>query len=525
MEGQDLSLRVASFSCYLNPEDSFVQKIWAGSSNLKISKTNNAVPDGLRVKNHNNFTFNSSRPVQDPTVAFILPQQPHNPKPSKKDAEVSRIFKADKYFNNTTTVPGGIKYANPQSQGGDYFKSATASMCSESSSQMALLPNIIKHNKKGIGRRLFLGFIGCRGPCSDKKAVFISHSKGMEHFATNSGHLREEENGEPRKSLEVFGSDKKGGVAGNLERKLSMLTWDAIPNTPQNINPPMTTPIATISNTICDDRASDASSDLFEIEDISSTAGHGYGACRTAGYTSGCSSPTHYAPSEASIQWSVVTASAADYASDYCDENIKCNSIAVPRTVAKANNIVTAKSSLKGRSSGGLLGCNSYKAVSVAESVAKTADHQLPRLGNHTQLSYARSAKVLPFVDADLRIVGEDEVYSLSRSTPRRRLPCFRSVFFAQRRIRITVEKMNLPLLCSSYSIQIRVDNDPSLVNHVENEQVQFSGDEYSHYSDEEADLGSSHEDGDYDLERSRQDEVDFVDVECRNAENNDEEI
>nr|GMC75768.1 protein PHYTOCHROME KINASE SUBSTRATE 3-like [Ipomoea batatas] len=424
MEGQDLSLRVASFSCYLNPEDSFVQKIWAGSSNLKISKTNNAVPDGLRV-NHNNFTFNSSRPVQDPTVAFILPQQPHNPKSSKKDAEVSRIFKADKYFNNTTTVPGGIKYANPQSQGGDYFKSATASMCSESSSQMALLPNIIKHNKKGIGRRLFLGFIGCRGPCSDKKAVFISHSKGMEHFATNSGHLREEENGEPRKSLEVFGSDKKGGVAGNLERKLSMLTWDAIPNTPQNINPP----IATISNTICDDRASDASSDLFEIEDISSTTGHGYGACRAAGYTSGCSSPTHYAPSEASIQWSVVTASAADYSSDYCDENIKCNSTVVPRAVAKANNIATAKSSLKGRSSGGLLGCNSYKAV----------------------------------------------------------------------------------------------DNDPGLVNHAKNEQVQSSG--LVMNSDEEADLGSSHEDGDYDLERSRLDDIAFVDVECRNAENNDEEI
>ncbi|XP_019198151.1 PREDICTED: protein PHYTOCHROME KINASE SUBSTRATE 3-like isoform X2 [Ipomoea nil] len=329
MEGQDLSLRVASFSCYLNPEDSFVQKIWPGSSsNLKISKTNNAA-GGLRVNNNNNFTFNnaaSSRPVQDPTVAFILPGH-HQPPSTKKDAAQVTIFKADKYFNTTTsdyaTVPGGIKYANPQGQG-DYFKSATPSLCSESSSQMVLLPNIIKHNKKGIGRRLFLGLgFGCRGPCSDNKAVFISHSKGTEHFATNSGHFREENGmggGEPaRKSLEVFGADKKGGMAGNLERKLSMLTWDAIPpNTHQN-NPPPMTPTATISNTICDDRASDASSDLFEIEDISSTAGHGYGACRTAGYTtsaSGCSSPTHYAPSEASIQWSVVTASAADYASD-----------------------------------------------------------------------------------------------------------------------------------------------------------------------------------------------------------------
>nr|GMD92281.1 uncharacterized protein LOC107774801 [Ipomoea batatas] len=34
-----------------------------------------------------------------------------------------------------------------------------------------------------------------------------------------------------------------------------------------------------------------------------------------------------------------------------------------------------------------------------------------------------------------------------------------------------------------------------------------------------------SHEDGDFDLERSPQDEADFVDVECRNVENNDEEI
>nr|GMD55985.1 protein PHYTOCHROME KINASE SUBSTRATE 3-like [Ipomoea batatas] len=127
----------------------------------------------------------SSRPVQDATIAFILPQ-----KPLKEKAEVS-IFKADKYFNNTTTS----------------------------------------------------------------------------YYATVPGGIKEEQNG--------------------------MLTWDAIPNTQSN--PPPMTP------TICDDPASDASSDLFKIEDISSTAGYGYGARWTAGYTSGCSSLTHYAPSEASI--------------------------------------------------------------------------------------------------------------------------------------------------------------------------------------------------------------------------------
>ncbi|KAL0342634.1 UNVERIFIED_CONTAM: protein PHYTOCHROME KINASE SUBSTRATE 3 [Sesamum calycinum] len=104
-----------------------------------------------------------------------------------------------------------------------------------------------------------------------------------------------------------------------MERKLSMLTWDAIPKG-QNL------PTSTVgSGTICDDMASDASSDLFEIENIS---GSMYPVQLTAGIAADdmsiCMSPaSQYAPSEASIQWSVVTASAADYSSvlsDYNDE-------------------------------------------------------------------------------------------------------------------------------------------------------------------------------------------------------------
>nr|GMD15856.1 uncharacterized protein LOC109164765 [Ipomoea batatas] len=67
-----------------------------------------------------------------------------------------------------------------------------------------------------------------------------------------------------------------------------------------------------------------------------------------------------------------------------------------------------------------------------------------------------------------------------------------------------------------------QVDNGPSVVSQAENDQVQYSGGEFS---DEEADLESNQEDGDSDLERSPLHEAGFVDVECGNAENRDEEI
>nr|GLL16773.1 uncharacterized protein LOC109164765 [Ipomoea trifida] len=67
-----------------------------------------------------------------------------------------------------------------------------------------------------------------------------------------------------------------------------------------------------------------------------------------------------------------------------------------------------------------------------------------------------------------------------------------------------------------------QVDNGPGVVSQAENDQVQYSGGEFS---DEEADLESNQEDGDSDLERSPLHEAGFVDVECGNAENRDEEI
>ncbi|KAL0285663.1 UNVERIFIED_CONTAM: protein PHYTOCHROME KINASE SUBSTRATE 3 [Sesamum angustifolium] len=153
-----------------------------------------------------------------------------------------------------------------------------------------------------------------------------------------------------------------------MERKLSMLTWDAIPKG-QNL-----TTSTVGSGTICDDMASDASSDLFEIENIS-------GSIITV------------RPSEASIQWSVVTASAADYSSvlsDYNDETsvsvMGDKTSRIHATVARNRG---GKEAQKSRP-GGLLGCKSHKAVDVAENVC----HKSNEKAKHEGLDLPAAKKV-----------------------------------------------------------------------------------------------------------------------------------
>lgn len=124
-------------------------------------------------------------------------------------------------------------------------------------------------------------------------------SKRMEPFmfpVLNNNTPSKEAN-EPRKSLEVFGSNTArkrpdNTVEVNLERKLSMLTWDAIPKAKaQTLKSP---------GKMDDDMGSEASSELFEIVNISGSATVPPSTC--------C-----YEPSEVSIEWSVVTAGAADF--------------------------------------------------------------------------------------------------------------------------------------------------------------------------------------------------------------------
>ncbi|MBA0631876.1 hypothetical protein Godav_000707 [Gossypium davidsonii] len=150
-----------------------------------------------------------------------------------------------------------------------------------------------------------------------------------------------------RKSLEVFGSPVLGigrrNKSLNLERRLKMLSWDhhAIPKVEETEN----------SKANCNDTESDASSDLFEIESLTGKP--------------------NYAPSEASIEWSVVTASAADFSamSDYEEGR---PSLTLPSPIKTFYINSTTKINKERPRSGGLLGCNSSKTVKIARDAHKT---------------------------------------------------------------------------------------------------------------------------------------------------------
>lgn len=476
MEADDMSLRVASFSCYLNnPEESLVQKIAGGasedlprpdgpfparartssanvvhgvksSSKVKIPKavamdkddkvstassdhgSGESFSSCLRPPENNNnnsgFAFKtaSAGPVEDPTVSFVFPSH-MNPSgnaaakrlekrvvgKSRNDGEIS-IFDADKYFNmkldlayTPPTRSGKInknKNEIPVQSPCTEPKSTTVSVSSEPSSfgSKAVLLHNPKPRKAAVIRRSFFDRLGCHGRCLDKKAVVViderddHHHHGSKQVADDSQkhsgdtsskreeQEQEEEEQEQRKSLEVFGSHKtgKGDVAVNLERKLSVLTWDAIPNTAQPTHAPTT------ATTICDDMASDASSDLFEIENFSDSTRHRLMlASQTAGgFTSGCASPvTQYAPSEASITWSVVTAGVADHSSvisDYDESSVSIVGGTIHRaTAGKTGKFkdVTGKSSPKPRFTG-ILGCNSDGAVNISDAAHNTGDRR-----------------------------------------------------------------------------------------------------------------------------------------------------
>ncbi|KAM7471403.1 hypothetical protein LguiA_009586 [Lonicera macranthoides] len=367
-ENNASNLRVDSFSCYLDKsvEESFVLKLMG--------------------------------PEETPCPISLLGRTKNN------EGELS-IFGADKYFNMKMDYASRIKYEGKKEELKPNYKHGTPSVSSEASSrnsQTAFLQNQQKNSphvkqKRVFGKKFFPTF-GCTGTCSNTRAVYINETVHVEHglipgtkqyqqepFAfpvLNPGRettavqkqLQEGQiEDDPRISIEVFGSkneSKKGQIARNLERKLSILTWDAIPKAPSLLMTTIGT-TTTTTTTVCDDMASDASSDLFEIENISGS-GYSFLTSQASENMLSCMSPTtQYAPSEASIEWSVATASAADFSSvvsDYDEKNFGINQSTINKNAKE-------KDAQKGHT-GGLLGCRSYKAVRVAESVYKPTEKQ-----------------------------------------------------------------------------------------------------------------------------------------------------
>ncbi|XP_042035481.1 protein PHYTOCHROME KINASE SUBSTRATE 3-like [Salvia splendens] len=372
-DGSNGSLRVASFSCYLDKaKESLIHRVSAQDhNNMTIKFSTNAAAaaaasggGGLRVDSFSrasdhNVLVQVPAPVPDPTAAFSF---------SHQSAEIG-IFSADRYFNMklqyppVAAGPAPLRAAMTSVSGSESESSAATTLNSQSTLLRSNQSIQLKQKKAAAvtAARLFTGF-SCRTPCFGNKSVRIN-----EFAAAPAKNQLIEKIEDSRRSIEVFGSSRKirvskGGndVETNMERKLSMLTWDAIP-VGGSSNLPTSSTIGSSGGG--GDEESDASSDLFEIEDVSGNIYPLLEGADDDDEPSCVMSPATslYAPSEASIQWSVVTASAADFSttmSEFNDDSVSVAAAVKPRA--------NSNQGQKSRASHGLLGCKSVKAVDVA---------------------------------------------------------------------------------------------------------------------------------------------------------------
>ncbi|RVW90474.1 Protein phytochrome kinase substrate 1 [Vitis vinifera] len=249
----------------------------------------------------------------------------------------------------------------------------TPSASSEASwnSHAALLPRLLRNpspskQRKANAKMIFAGF-GCNGSCSDKKSVYVDtnaepggvhgkeirkkvaqndpnplmldrtrlsqpgfpvkneiHSRSFDKASI--GFKREEYSGYPIINSGLESLTVKGESVDREQKRRAKVprgVWLPYAEKGRCCNQPreetlcahlgchskvQTVPTTSEGTGMYEDNESDASSDLFEIENLSGSAHPLFN--RQA--SDGMSSCTRYEPSEASIEWSVVTASAAD---------------------------------------------------------------------------------------------------------------------------------------------------------------------------------------------------------------------
>ncbi|XP_019455658.1 PREDICTED: protein PHYTOCHROME KINASE SUBSTRATE 1-like isoform X2 [Lupinus angustifolius] len=351
-----------------------------------------------------------------------------------EEVDSTKVAKVDgkkyKYQKDEQTALETMEYT---------IQHGTPSVRSESSwnSQSALLQSSIRNRKNKVKKKSFLAGLGCKCSCSDKNSVDVSDhageisfnktpTYGVAHGKTtpkklfnadldanhsvkiskphaelliNKGvYFQKQENSiaefstvnsslgnqlikmqleeaeTPRKSLQVFGSPilDRRGKSLTFDKKLAMPSWEGT-NKMEEFNFS-----ANSGGKYNDDDAeSDASSDLFEIESLTGNSNNTFLCRPTSNVASGCGSPSFYAPSEASIEWSVVTASAVEYSamSDYEDQRSVATIRSPIRTsYTSSNGKPKASREMPKQRPGMLLGCKSHKAVGVADNAFKTSE-------------------------------------------------------------------------------------------------------------------------------------------------------
>ncbi|XP_058096518.1 protein PHYTOCHROME KINASE SUBSTRATE 1-like [Magnolia sinica] len=217
-----------------------------------------------------------------------------------------------------------------------------------------------------------------------------------------------------RISLEVFGtpSFRKEDPDSSLQTRFTTMTLDTGRRI-ENIPAPHRNSGGGDGE---DDLRSDASSDLFEIRSLSGS-GHPFFNPEAPDDAS----TTCYEPSEASIEWSVVTASAANFSitSDFDDRRL------IENDPNARNKITTAaKTKLKEghhRQASSLLGCKGDKAVKVATDTyritPKPDPHRHRRSDSMASLARLQGERrVMDFESAHAQLAFGTRSLSRSRS-------------------------------------------------------------------------------------------------------------
>ncbi|KFK33472.1 hypothetical protein AALP_AA5G017900 [Arabis alpina] len=322
-------------------------------------------------------------------------------KKAQQDPEIG-VFGAEKYFNgdmdSSDQSSSVLSLTNPEVERFvvvDSKKSTgTPSVRSESSwnSQSVLLQNKLvnscnssleeKKNNSGqvqkvsSNKKSFLANFGCKCACSDENSVDVDENisvkrcsdpniaRKIENQMSSSVKLNTElikiqkqEELAQRKSVEVFGSPV------NVEKKrIALNPWESRREKEEE-----------------EDTKSDSSSDLFEIPSLTAKP-----KPLLTRQGSDPASPTCYAPSEVSIEWSIVTASAADFSvmSECATSPVRRNRPRIPTNTAKS---ASQRRKSSGSGGGFLMSCKSHKSVRVSEeserriSMNKTSPSYAPR--------------------------------------------------------------------------------------------------------------------------------------------------
>ncbi|KAK1390544.1 Phytochrome kinase substrate 1 [Heracleum sosnowskyi] len=411
------NLREASFSSYLHGDEGILA--------LSLSESNQ------NINTTHDLIYASPKKIEDKEIG-VFSAEKYFKGDMDDDGDPKSTDTSSKSYQHEKDIPVNIDPVKPKVQP----RTPSIRSSSSYSSQTVLLPtNHQSRNTKKAFCKSFLSSLSCKCSCNEKNPVVINdhvvESKKQSKIPdeqTNKAAEPDQKNKAParrwseqekvpykkfdeiefqsrrkesfnfpvlnpkkgslaatvespgednaRKSLEVFGSPRtpitnQVNKTLSFGRKAAVFTWDLV-------NPQMDeTGLPKNQDVTSDDYESDASSELFEIESFSTKTNSILGRQTTDG-ASGCLTPTTcYAPSEASIQWSVITASAADFSIMSDSEDLRtANTKNQNRMTSFAKN--GPEKELHKRLPNILSGCKSQKAVRVAGDAYKASDKVIP---------------------------------------------------------------------------------------------------------------------------------------------------